>query len=143
MSLTPQPHSGYASPLTASSSSSSLPVTSSKVPPKPKPVNVFSNDGSFLERFQRNKKEEEDKRKADEALAKKREFVDRFRKRGKRPPAPDSSPAVTSTDPQENPAKRAKVDHDAPLNYQKEVREFAGTMGNLKDTGTGVRPMVK
>ncbi|KAG1732301.1 hypothetical protein EDB19DRAFT_1291729 [Suillus lakei] len=55
----------------ATSSSTSLPGTSFKVPPKPKPkpVNVFSNDGFFLERFQRSKKAgaEEDKRKAEEA----------------------------------------------------------------------------
>lgn len=42
-------------------STSYLPLTAhgkSGTPPagKPKPINVFSNDGSFLERFQRNKK---------------------------------------------------------------------------------------
>ncbi|KIJ64570.1 hypothetical protein HYDPIDRAFT_154231 [Hydnomerulius pinastri MD-312] len=140
MSATPLSNSEYASPLTATSSLTSLPSTSSKVPPKPKPVNVFSNDGSFLERLQRNKKEEEDKRKAEEALAKKRHFVERFRNRGKRPP-PDSSPAVTSTDSQESPAKKAKVDNAPLTDYQKEVRDYAGR--SLKDTGTGVRPLVK
>ncbi|KAG2092275.1 hypothetical protein BD769DRAFT_1522355, partial [Suillus cothurnatus] len=104
-------------PITASSSSVP-PGTSSKVPPKPKPVNVFSNDGSFLERFQRSKKEEEDKRKAEEALARKRQFDDRFvsitsaisfynqpdSKRGKRP-QPDSSSTVT----QGKPTKKVKV----------------------------------
>ncbi|KAG2337050.1 hypothetical protein BDR05DRAFT_805332 [Suillus weaverae] len=69
MTASPQPYSGYTFPITTISSSTSLPGTSSKVPPKPKPVNVFSNDGSFLERFQRSKKEKEDKRKAEEALA--------------------------------------------------------------------------
>ncbi|KAG2125301.1 hypothetical protein BD769DRAFT_1466032, partial [Suillus cothurnatus] len=118
------PYPGYAFPITASSSSVP-PGTSSKVPPKPKPVNVFSNDGSFLERFQRSKKEEEDKRKAEEALARKRQFDDRFvsitsaisfyisltrtlgnfqRKRGKRP-QPDSSSTVT----QGKPTKKVKV----------------------------------
>ncbi|KAI6108517.1 hypothetical protein EV401DRAFT_2000243 [Pisolithus croceorrhizus] len=45
-------------PVTPTSSSISLPSTTTKVPvpPKQKPVNVFSNDGSFLERFQRNKR---------------------------------------------------------------------------------------
>jgi hypothetical protein len=46
--------SGYATPHSAASSSTSLPSTASKVPSKSKPVNVFSNDGSFLERFQRS-----------------------------------------------------------------------------------------
>jgi hypothetical protein len=49
---TPQPSSGYASPALTPSSSSSKP-NSSKLP---KPTNVFTNDGSFLERFQRTKK---------------------------------------------------------------------------------------
>ncbi|KIL00197.1 hypothetical protein PAXRUDRAFT_821897 [Paxillus rubicundulus Ve08.2h10] len=140
MSAISPPASGYASPLTATSSSTSLPSTNSKAPPKPKPVNVFSNDGSFLERFQRTKKEEEDKRKAEEALEKKRQFADRFKSRGKRPP-PASSPAVTSPDPQESPAKKVKVDDSSLTNYKKEVRDYAGH--SLRDTGTGVRPLVK
>ncbi|KAG1860174.1 hypothetical protein DFJ58DRAFT_279852 [Suillus subalutaceus] len=106
MTASPQAYLGYAFPIMATSSSTPPPGTSSsKVPPKPKPVNVFSNDGSFLERFQRSKKEEEDKRKAEEALARKRQFDDRFRKRGKRP-QPDSSSTVT----QGKPAKKVKVD---------------------------------
>jgi hypothetical protein len=49
---TPQSSSGYASPA---------PSSSLNPPPKPglpksKPTNVFSNDGSFLERFQRSKR---------------------------------------------------------------------------------------
>ena len=47
--------SGYATPHSAASSSTSLPSTASKAPSKSKPVNVFTNDGSFLERFQRGK----------------------------------------------------------------------------------------
>ncbi|KAG9316010.1 hypothetical protein JVU11DRAFT_3671 [Chiua virens] len=86
----------------------SLPLTTSKAPSKLKPVNVFSNDGSFLERFQRSQQEEEDRRKAEEALAKKKQFSDRFKNRGKRPPPPDSSPAVTSTDFDANPAKKPR-----------------------------------
>ncbi|KAG2106635.1 uncharacterized protein F5147DRAFT_700876 [Suillus discolor] len=56
MAASPQPYSGYAFPITATPSLTSPGNTSSKVPPKPKPVNVFSNDGSFLERFQRSRK---------------------------------------------------------------------------------------
>ncbi|KIK41182.1 hypothetical protein CY34DRAFT_221468 [Suillus luteus UH-Slu-Lm8-n1] len=105
MTASPQPYSGYAFPIMATSPSTSLPGASSKVPPKPKPVNVFSNDGSFLERFQRSKKDQEDKRKAEEALARQREFDDRFRKRGKRH-QPDTSSTVT----QGQPTKKVKVD---------------------------------
>ncbi|KAN0074638.1 hypothetical protein V8E55_011687 [Tylopilus felleus] len=133
--------SPYATPPSASSSSTSLPSTTSKAPAKPKPVNVFSNDGSFLERFQRSKQEEEDKRKAEEALAKKRQFADRFKTRGKRPPPPDSPHAVTSTDLDPTPAKKARLGDVPSSEYQKEVRDQAGRI--LKDTGTGVRPLVK
>ncbi|KAG1780711.1 hypothetical protein EV702DRAFT_734962 [Suillus placidus] len=105
MTASPRPYSGYTFPITTISSSTSLPGTSSKVPPKPKPVNVFSNDGSFLERFQRSKKEEEDKRKAEEALARQRQFDDRFRKRGKR-----HQPDTPSTVTQGKPTKKVKVD---------------------------------
>ncbi|KAI9568520.1 hypothetical protein HD554DRAFT_2172308 [Boletus coccyginus] len=68
MSTTPLPASGYATPHSVASSSTSL-STTAKAPSKPKPVNVFSNDGSFLERFQRSRQEDDDKRKAEEALA--------------------------------------------------------------------------
>ncbi|OJA16718.1 hypothetical protein AZE42_06888, partial [Rhizopogon vesiculosus] len=69
---TPQPFLGYPSPTTTTfypTVQTSLPGAVPKVPAKLKLVNVFSNDGSFLERFQRNKKQEEDKRKVEEALA--------------------------------------------------------------------------
>ncbi|KAI6098193.1 hypothetical protein F5141DRAFT_1147172 [Pisolithus sp. B1] len=127
-------------------SSISLPSTTTKVPvpPKQKPVNVFSNDGSFLERFQRNKRvEEEEKRKAELALARKRQFADRFKNRGKRHfPPPDTSSAVGTTDEQENPAKKPKFDGTSLLtDYRKEVRKQDGKV--LKDVGTGVRPLIK
>lgn len=53
-SATPQFFPGYTSPTTFYPTS--LPSITPKGPPKPKPVNIFSNDGSFLERFQRLKK---------------------------------------------------------------------------------------
>ncbi|KAF8443192.1 hypothetical protein L210DRAFT_3396560 [Boletus edulis BED1] len=131
------PASGYAS---AASSSTSLPSTStSKSSSKQKPVNVFSNDGSFLERFQRSKQEEEDKQKVDEALAKKKQFADRFKNRGKRPP--DSPSTVTSIDLDPNPVKKPKLDDVPSPAYQKQVRDQQGRI--LRDTGTGVRPLVK
>ncbi|KAG6376876.1 hypothetical protein JVT61DRAFT_902 [Boletus reticuloceps] len=129
---------------TPASSSTSLPSTStSKSSSKPKPVNVFSNDGSFLERFQRSKQEEEDKQKVEEALAKKKQFADRFKNRGKRPP--DSPSTVTSIDLDPNPVKKPKLDDVPPQAsdsaYQKQVRDQQGRI--LRDTGTGVRPLVK
>ncbi|KAG8214377.1 hypothetical protein J3R82DRAFT_9369 [Butyriboletus roseoflavus] len=138
MSTTSLPSSGYATPHSAAS----FPSTTSKAPSKPKPVNVFSDDGSFLERFQRTQQEEEDRRKAEEALVKKKQFADRFKNRGKRPPPPDSSPAVTSTDLGPNPIKKPKLDA-VPQNseYQTEVHAHAGRI--LKRTGTGFRPLIK
>ncbi|KAJ8582313.1 hypothetical protein M405DRAFT_572737 [Rhizopogon salebrosus TDB-379] len=106
---TPPYFPGYACPTTAIFYPTSLPSTVvSKVPLKPKPVNVFSNDGSFPERFQRKKKEE-NKQKAEEALARKRQFDERFRKRGKRR-QPDTSSAATPTEIHVRPAKKVKVD---------------------------------
>ncbi|TRM60571.1 hypothetical protein BD626DRAFT_504513, partial [Schizophyllum amplum] len=79
---------------------------------KPKPVNVFSNDGSFLERIQRSRREEEDKRKAQEAFDVKVHFDDRFKRRGKRP-APDPARAQSPTDP---PAKKPRADDQPKAN---------------------------
>lgn len=88
--------------------------------------------------------EDEEKRKAEEALTRKRQFADRFKTRGKRPLPPlDTSPAVTTIDAKESPAKKPKLD-EAPLplaNYQKEVRNQQGWI--LKDRDTGVRSLVK
>ncbi|KAF8349589.1 hypothetical protein F5887DRAFT_1097334 [Amanita rubescens] len=67
--------------------------------PKPKPMNVFTNDGSFLDRFQRQKKGEEDKSKQEEIMNRKKNFEDRFKNRGKRIRTDESentSPSETS-----------------------------------------------
>jgi len=98
---------------------------------KSKPVNVFSNDGSFLERFQRSKQEEQDRHKAEETFTKKKHFADRFKNRGKRPPPPDSSPAVTSTD---NPSKKAKLDDGGPRGGGRQKYALGNRV--LKDTAT-------
>ncbi|ESK86930.1 hypothetical protein Moror_3372 [Moniliophthora roreri MCA 2997] len=96
-SPSPQPYTGVYSPsiLSASSSSSSIPQPK-PAPKAPKPVNVFSNDGSFLERVQRIKKEEGEK-KNEEELQRKRNLDARFRNRGKRP-LPDSAATTPSDD---------------------------------------------
>ncbi|KAL4081154.1 hypothetical protein J3A83DRAFT_4085169 [Scleroderma citrinum] len=179
MSATPSTSSRYASPAPPTPSTTTTTAAASKpAPPKQKPVNVFSNDGSFLERFQRPKKASifsfsnqcllftiicfrfSHSLLYFSHLPRKRQFADRFKNRGKRHlPPPDTSPAVTTIDAQESPAKKPKLD-EAPLsessyatcsvasygyafaaNYQKEVRNQEGRI--LKDTGTGVRPLVK
>ncbi|KAF8228792.1 hypothetical protein L208DRAFT_1403164 [Tricholoma matsutake] len=130
MSTPQSASSGYASPIPV--------LTSKSIPRKAKPTNVFSNDGSFLERFQRIRKEEEDKKKEQEALDKKRNFDNRFRNRGKRPPPNstlNSEPALDDL-----PAKRMKPD-GPPTDYQRELKTFDGR--SLKSLGTGVRPLVK
>jgi len=100
---------------------------------KPKPINVFSNDGSFLERFQRNKKEEDEKKKQEDLLAKKRAFDERFKKRGKRKiDSPSDEPTESAP-----PAKKAKE----LTQYEKEVKSYEGR--SLKDNGIGIRPLVK
>ncbi|KAF8547629.1 hypothetical protein OG21DRAFT_1501473 [Imleria badia] len=123
--------------------STAHPSTTSKAPPKPKPVNVFSNDGSFLEHFQCSKQEEEDIQKGEEALIKKKQFADRFKNRGKRPPPPDSPHTVTTTDLDPNPAKKVKRDDNAPQlsEYRNQVCNHPSSFH--KDTGTGVHPLVK
>jgi len=63
--------------------------------PPPKAINVFSNDGSFLDRFYRTRKEEEEKKKQEELLRTKRNFENRFKNRGKRP-SPSESPSEDS-----------------------------------------------
>lgn len=105
----------------------------------PKALNVFTNDGSFLERFQRTKKEEEEKKKSEDALARKRDFNNRFKNRGKRPP-PDSSDDSTAT-AENTSVKRHKFDDKPLTDYEKQVKSYAGR--SLKDNGIGVRPLVK
>ncbi|OSX59709.1 hypothetical protein POSPLADRAFT_1048198 [Postia placenta MAD-698-R-SB12] len=124
-SVSPPPlNSGYASPAPTLISP---PAPKPSTHPKPKPANVFSNDGSFLERFQRIKKDEEEKKKEEEVLARKRNFDERFKKRGKRP-LPD---AVNPNAVPEPSAKKAKV--DMPLSqYEKEVKSYTSS---LKDDG--------
>ncbi|EPQ54680.1 hypothetical protein GLOTRDRAFT_130030 [Gloeophyllum trabeum ATCC 11539] len=130
-SPSPVPFVPRASPPAPGSATSSKPSG-----PKVKPANVFSNDGSFLERFQRIKQEEDEKKKQEEALARKRTFDERFKKRGKRA----SPEATVPTDTTDEPAVK-KAKSDKPLtDYERQVKSY-GT--SLKDSGIGVRPLVK
>ncbi|KAL5482901.1 hypothetical protein ACEPAI_9496 [Sanghuangporus weigelae] len=130
----PPPARGLSSTPTPAPSSGSKSSSSHK----PKPVNIFTDDGSFLERFQRVKKEEDEKKKRETELEAKRNFENRFKKRGKRR-APSSEP---STEPSDNaPAKKTKLENEKPLTaYEKEVKSYTGS---LKDQGMGIRPLVK
>ncbi|KAK0487821.1 hypothetical protein IW261DRAFT_1450160 [Armillaria novae-zelandiae] len=116
----PTGYAGYANPIPP--------------PPKPKPavkpVNVFSNDGSFLDRIQRSMKESDENRKREEELQRKRNFDNRFRNRGKRPlPAADSTPADPPTKKQKSDSSSVKTE------YQKLVENYPGR--NLKGDGAG------
>ncbi|KAL0961466.1 hypothetical protein HGRIS_006410 [Hohenbuehelia grisea] len=134
----------------SSSHASSSPATATSRPtvkPAQKPVNVFSNDGSFLERFQRTKKEEEEKRKQEDVVAQKRNFDSRFKNRGKRPLPTDSadnefSSSSTRVD-EVSPNKKLKADTESkPLSeYEKQLKSYSGHI--IKDSGMGVRPLVK
>ncbi|GAA6043618.1 hypothetical protein JCM8097_008292 [Rhodosporidiobolus ruineniae] len=129
--------SASASPAPEASTSSSASVVAAGKKPAaapPKPVNIFTSDGSFLERMKANKglstadKEKEDREKA---LARKKALEDRFKKRGKRPAA-DADTA----------AKKQKKDDYAGLTpYEREVKELEAR--TLKDTGYDMRPMLK
>ncbi|KAF8802574.1 hypothetical protein BYT27DRAFT_7196499, partial [Phlegmacium glaucopus] len=82
--------------------------------PSTKALNVFSDDGSFLNRIKRNtinQKGEEDKKKEQEALERKKAFDSRFKNRGKRPLPTSSNPTHTSDvtpDNEEPPSKKVK-----------------------------------
>ncbi|KDQ62832.1 hypothetical protein JAAARDRAFT_203863 [Jaapia argillacea MUCL 33604] len=132
----PQGYAGSPSPAPSGSSSGAPPSSKPGSSSKPKPTNVFSNDGSFLERFQRLKREEEEKKKQEDAVAKKRNFDQRFKNRGKRP-SPDSTVSTSTTD--EPAAKKAKGE-EPKTQYEREVKSYTSS---LKDNGIGVRPLVK
>ncbi|KAG8897270.1 hypothetical protein FRB99_008272 [Tulasnella sp. 403] len=125
------PGSAPPTPLLAASPST---AAKSQSTTKPKPVNVFSNDGSFLERFQRTKKAKEERRRQEELLAKKRAFDERFKTRGKR--KTDDAPETDTADAVP-PAKKPKE----LTQYEKEVKSYEGR--SLKDNGIGIRPLVK
>ncbi|KAH0585844.1 hypothetical protein H2248_007133 [Termitomyces sp. 'cryptogamus'] len=142
MSNAPSPYStdGY---ISSPYSGSASPASARPTPPPgskpgssrntPKPVNVFTNDGSFLERIQRSKREEQ-KRKEFEALEmylilysncsiyhsplyiyRKKNFENHFRKRGKRrhpePAAKDVDPS--KPDSKDHPVKKARFDNNS------------------------------
>ncbi|KAH7096412.1 hypothetical protein BKA62DRAFT_510459 [Auriculariales sp. MPI-PUGE-AT-0066] len=123
-------------------------ATASKPAVKPKPTNVFSNDGSFLERFQRHKTGPDDKQKTDDDLKKKREFDQRFKNRRKRvAPEPDEAPR-SATPESQPPAKKAKASSDKTeaekaSAYSAQVKGYASRSLQEQNTHIGSRSLVR
>ncbi|EKM52195.1 uncharacterized protein PHACADRAFT_262706 [Phanerochaete carnosa HHB-10118-sp] len=82
--------------------------------PKLKPINVFSNDGTFLECFQHMGRDEGQKKRQEEIFARKREFDNRFRTRGKR----SLPPVENSNDAADTPSKKRRTDNHSPKRAQ-------------------------
>ncbi|GAA5896409.1 hypothetical protein JCM6882_001006 [Rhodosporidiobolus microsporus] len=127
--------SASASPAPEASSSTGAPVVAAgkKAPPPPKPVNIFSSDGSFLERMKANKgisTADTEKEEREKALARKKAMENRFKKRGKR--------TAEATDDGAN--KKKKDDMAGLTEYEKEVKRLEAR--TLKDDGY-MRPMLK
>ncbi|GAA5978849.1 hypothetical protein JCM5350_004844 [Sporobolomyces pararoseus] len=127
-------------------SASPVPESSSSIVSKPKgpatapqkPSNVFSNDGSFLERFKKSTAPPVDleKQEREKALARKKAMEDRFKKRGKRP-------AVATSNEDSNNKKLKSENDDTNLTaYQKEVKRLNAS-SSLKDEGYEMRPLLK
>ncbi|CAH7669563.1 hypothetical protein PPACK8108_LOCUS4418 [Phakopsora pachyrhizi] len=104
---------------------------------KAKAMNVFTNDGSFLERFKKMKEEEVEKKKQREALARKQAFEQRIKNRGKRSV---EKTEVESSSSASQPNKKSKTE-DEENAYLREVRKLQGH--SLRDEGAGVRALVK
>ncbi|KXS21236.1 hypothetical protein M427DRAFT_27660 [Gonapodya prolifera JEL478] len=94
------------------------------------PQQVFSNDGSFLERFKLLKGIEDEKKKAQESLKKRKEWEDSLKRRGKR-----KKPRLTED------VEKAPGGEDAAASaYLKEMKQYTSRL--LKDD-SGPRPLVK
>ncbi|GAA6003070.1 hypothetical protein JCM10207_001971 [Rhodosporidiobolus poonsookiae] len=125
--------SASASPAPEASTSAPVAAAAKKAPPAPKPVNVFTNDGSFLERMKANKTidtPDSEKEQREKALARKKAMDDRFKKRGKRAAESD-----------EGAAAKKKKDETDLTEYEKEVKRLEAR--TLKDEGYGTRAMLK
>ncbi|KLO08537.1 hypothetical protein SCHPADRAFT_1000850 [Schizopora paradoxa] len=143
----PRSTSAVSASSSAAGSSSSKPGDHSKA----KKQNVFSDDGGFLDRIKRSKMEEAKKDKDSDKVAARREFENRFKNRRKRP-------IESTTDDTELPAKKTKAETEdkdgerkkadngdstsSKVSYTNEVQGYSNK-GNPKDSGAGVRSLVK
>ncbi|KAG0654290.1 hypothetical protein C6P46_001810 [Rhodotorula mucilaginosa] len=126
-----------------------------------KPKNLFTNDGSFLERFKKNAvpTPDQEKKEREEALARKKALEERFKRRGKRPSSASAStsptdgatasPSPTDDTSSSSSSKRRRTEDgsgsgggERPLTeYEKEVRKLESRL--LKDEGSSLRPLMK
>ncbi|KAF6755812.1 hypothetical protein DFP72DRAFT_1169280 [Ephemerocybe angulata] len=124
----------------------------------PKVHNVFSNDGSFLERFQRLRRDDEERKKQQELLGRKKHFADRFKARGKRGhtemsegdsgggsgygsgsgsgsgSASASHSQTPETQTTESPAKKAKSSNDSLTSQPQPLNDYQKAMRNVNTT---------
>ncbi|KAF9533199.1 hypothetical protein CPB83DRAFT_890317 [Crepidotus variabilis] len=158
------------SPGASGSHSPSISSSAQSRSPPPKLTNVFTDDGSFLDRIRRSMKslhtygiqEEEDKKKDQTALERKKNFADRFKNRGKRPALDEDVPidvedGGSNTEGDGHKAKKVKLSDavhkesekiqaselasiTAQEDYQRAVSSYNES---LKDKGTGIRPLAK
>ncbi|GAA5971164.1 hypothetical protein JCM11641_004168 [Rhodosporidiobolus odoratus] len=132
MSASPAPPQPEAS--TSSAGLAPVAAAAKKALPPPKAVNIFTSDGSFLERMKATKTistADKEKEEREKALVRKKAMEDRFKKRGKR--------AAESADG--SAAKKKKDDDSGLTEYEKEVKRLESR--TLKDSGYDMRPMLK
>ncbi|KAG9291088.1 hypothetical protein G9A89_012960 [Geosiphon pyriformis] len=124
-----------------SHTSNTIKVTNVKNVPSSTPaINIFSNDGSFLDRFKKMKAEEDEKKKQREALERKKAFEDRIKNRGKRrsPPTDDVEPDSKRINLEEDDNEALDPKANA---YLKEMQKYNERL--CKDDSGHVRPLVK
>ncbi|BGP00123.1 hypothetical protein RTBOTA2_003682 [Rhodotorula toruloides] len=133
MSASPAPAKQLSPSPSTSASTPVVPAKKGAEPPQ-KPRNLFSNDGSFLERFKKNAvpTADQEKKEREEVLARKKALEERFKKRGKR--HADSTADAPA-------GKKKKDDEEGLTEYQKEVRRLEAR--TLKDEGYGSRALLK
>ncbi|CAG8434643.1 12371_t:CDS:2 [Ambispora gerdemannii] len=153
---------GVSNSITSSISTTKTTVSSKNMPSSTPAINIFSNDGSFLDRFKKMKAEEDEKKKQREALEssalavqrcdfwrfvrwdtelmKKKAFEDRIRNRGKRKSPPtedvDQDPKRTNVEVEDNETLDPKANA-----YLKEMQKYNERL--CKDDSGHVRPLVK
>ncbi|KAJ3188211.1 hypothetical protein HDU85_005361 [Gaertneriomyces sp. JEL0708] len=97
---------------------------------------TFANDGSFVERFRQMQTEQDEKRKRQDAIEKKKQWEASFRQRGKRKKQADAEDS-------KNKAAKTQADLDATASaYLREMRKMKEQLPD-GDSGSGVRPLVK
>ncbi|RHZ68251.1 hypothetical protein Glove_296g52 [Diversispora epigaea] len=124
----------------ASNNASTIGKASKNVPSSTPAINIFSNDGNFLDRFKKMKAEEDEKKKQLDALERKKAFEDRIKNRGKRRSHP------TDEEPDAKRATSEVVERGEVLDpkanaYLKEMQKYNERL--CKDDSGHVRPLVK